>query len=314
MQTKLIIGTRGSPLALIQAQMVASRLYKIHGKNKINLTIKTITTGGDKSQTQNLSMIESTKKYNNEQNKFGLFSKEIELELLKGKIDFAVHSAKDMVSTLPDGLKMDIFIKRENIQDGFLSLKYNSIMQLPKGAIIGTSSIRRRAQILRFRKDIKFVEFRGNIETRLKKLENNIADGTILALAGLKRLKKDDKIREILDLEKFPPAPAQGAIGIEYRKDDKKTASLLAPLNHQQTYLEVNAERSFLREIDGSCRTPIACFAKIEKNEIIIYGQIFSPNLQYFADGKVRGDSKKGEILGKNLAKMLLSKLEQIKK
>ncbi len=312
-QTKnpIIIGTRNSPLALIQANEVREKLLQIHKDKELNIIIKPIITGGDRTQKYNLSMSESADFTNNHEgeNKFGIFSKEIELELLKGNIDLAVHSAKDMVSILPNGLVMDVFLARQNVRDCFISLKYKSLDELPKGAIIGTSSIRRRAQILRVRPDVKFVEFRGNIDTRLKKLRQNIASATILAAAGLKRLGKEEKITQYLDIKQFLPAPAQGAIGIEYRQNDDIIRSLLAPLNHEPTYYQIIGERSFLREIDGSCRTPIACNAIINNDEIIIRGEIFSNNMQNYFFDKISGKIEMTEQLGKELAQNLLAKL-----
>ncbi len=307
MQSLLTIGTRSSPLALIQAKMVRDKLLQIHGEKNLAITIKPIVTSGDKTQKYNLSMSASSDFTNAKQSdNFGLFSKEIELQILSGEVDIGVHSAKDMVSTLPKGLVMDIFLQREDRRDAFISLKYNSLLDLPKGAIIGTSSVRRHAQILRQRPDIKIIEFRGNIETRINKLKNNIADATILAIAGLKRLGKAEHITQILDEKSFLPAPAQGAIGIEYRQNDEKISKLLAPLNHQKTFSEIITERSFLTEIDGSCRTPIACSAKIKNNIITINAQIFSNDKQQFAQQKISGTIENGERLGKKLANLLL--------
>lgn len=264
----LIIGTRGSPLALIQANEVARRLRAAHGAYQLDITILPISTAGDRSQPSNAPLSELGGK--------GLFSKEIEAKLLAGEIDIAVHSSKDMATTLPDGLIMPVFLPREDVRDVFISPKAQTLFDLPEGAIIGTSSIRRRAQLLRARPDLKMVEFRGNVGTRLKKLADGIADATLLAAAGLLRSNQADQITSFLDPAQFPPAPAQGAIGIELRANDQRTLELIIPLNHPDTTAQIIAERAFLGVLDGSCRTPIAALSKQSGNMFSLYGQVLS--------------------------------------
>ena len=212
----------------------------------------------------------------------GLFTKELEVALLAGEIDFAVHSMKDVATVLPNGLTICTVLDRENVQDAFISLKYDELESVPEGATIGTSSIRRRAQLSAWRPDLKFVEFRGNVQTRLKKLKDGIADATLLAVAGLKRLGMAERITSRIDTAFMLPAAAQGAVGIEIRQDDEEIKNLLQPLNHEQTALCVAAERAFLAHLDGSCRTPIGALAEFATSSstdcVTFRGQILSPD------------------------------------
>lgn len=294
----LRIGTRGSPLALVQARDVRRLLAEAHGVAIDDIAIEIIATAGDQSQASNRPMAEV--------GSVGLFSKEIEAQLLAGTIDIGVHSTKDMMSLLPEGLIMPVFLPRADVRDVFLSVKYNSLEELPEGAVVGTSSLRRRAQLLRVRPDLKMVEFRGNVGTRLEKLRDGLADATLLAAAGLIRMGQADQITQYLDVQNFPTAPAQGAIGIELRADDTRTAELVMPLNDAKTYAEVTAERAFLREMDGSCRTPIAALTLWEGENIRLRGQILSLDGSKIFDAEITGPASEGEIFGPKLARQLL--------
>ncbi|MEQ1714930.1 MAG: hydroxymethylbilane synthase [Hyphomicrobium sp.] len=265
------IGTRGSPLALAQAHEVRERLAAAHGLDPANIIITVIKTTGDRVLDRPLSEIGGK----------GLFTKEIEDALLANEVDLAVHSMKDMQTALPDGLILGATLPREDVRDAFLSLKYKSLDDVPAGAVVGSSSLRRQAQLLNVRPDLTVIGFRGNVQTRLKKLEEGVAAATFLAVAGLKRLKLEDRITSIIPTEQMLPAVAQGAIGLEIRAGDEKTAGLIAPLNHHATALAVTAERAFLKRLEGSCRTPIAGLAELRDNRLHFRGQVLSP------DGKV---------------------------
>lgn len=256
---KLRIGTRGSPLALAQAEDVKARLVAAHDDLTAgDIDIVVIKTTGDIILDRHLMNAGGK----------GLFTKEIEDALLSGAIDCAVHSSKDMPTTLPEGLRLEVFLKREDPRDVFMSAKVGSFMDLPRGATVGTASLRRRALALRLRPDLKVVTFRGNVQTRMRKLKEGEADGTFLARAGLNRLGMAEAATETLSLADFPPAPAQGAVTVEIREGDTGTAARLAPLHCEETALAVSAERAFLASLDGSCRTPIAAHAWREGNRL----------------------------------------------
>jgi hydroxymethylbilane synthase len=264
---KIKIGTRGSPLALAQANDVKTRLLKAHDDlSDDTVEIVVIKTSGDRILDRHL-MTAGGK---------GLFTKEIEEALMDGDIDFAVHSSKDMPTTLPKGLVLSTFLPREDIRDAFISINSDSLATLPENAILGTASLRRRALALRMRPDLEVVTFRGNVQTRLKKLEAGEAQATFLAVAGLNRLGMPEAITEYLPLDTFPPAPAQGAVTIEIREKDERIREYLAPLHCTKTALEVTAERSFLKALDGSCRTPIAGYANLNDDKIDLYACLLS--------------------------------------
>ncbi len=246
------IGTRGSPLALAQAHEVRRRLAKAHGLPESEFDVVPITTSGDRIQNRPLS----------EAGGKGLFTKEIEEALLGGSIDLAVHSAKDMPTILPDGLVIAAYLPREDVRDAFISPRHASLDALPAGATVGTSSLRRQAQVLRGHPHLRVAGLRGNVETRLRKLEAGDADATLLACAGLNRLGLQHRITAPIDTGIMLPAVAQGAIAIEIRAADEATAALLGAINHQETALCVTAERAFLARLDGSCRTPLAGLAR----------------------------------------------------
>lgn len=266
--TKIRIGSRGSPLALAQAREVMGRLAAAHGLTADQCEIVVIKTTGDKITDRPL--IEAGGK--------GLFTKELEEALFAGDIDLAVHSMKDLPAQLPAGLGIAAILPREDARDAFVSVKYSSLDALPAGAVIGTSSPRRQAQALRLRPDLRVVPFRGNVETRLRKLDEGVADATFLACAGLNRLGLAQHITERMDVEIMLPAVAQGAIGIEIRAGDADTAALVAPLNDAATALCVAAERAFLSRLEGSCRTPIAGYADLRDGALRIRGEILTPD------------------------------------
>lgn len=267
MQQHIKIGTRGSPLALAQAEDVKRRLVEAHEHlSTDDVEIVVIKTSGDRILDRHL-MLAGGK---------GLFTKEIEDALLGGDIDCAVHSSKDMPTQLPDGLELSVFLPREDARDVFISDKFSEFMDLPKGAILGTASLRRRAQALRIRPDLKVVTFRGNVQTRLRKLKDGEADATFLARAGLNRLGMAEAATQTLTYEEFLPAPAQGAVTVEIKSDNGDMAAMLKPLHCGKTAIAVTAERRFLAALDGSCRTPIAAHAAVQGNELLMRAELLS--------------------------------------
>jgi hydroxymethylbilane synthase len=264
----LRLGTRGSPLALWQAHEVQARLAAAHGVEPEAIAITVIRTSGDLIQDRPLSEVGGK----------GLFTKEIEQALDDGAIDIAVHSSKDMPTVLPAGLLLAACLPREDARDAFISPKAGSPAALPRGAVVGTASLRRQAMIKRLRPDVKVVSLRGNVETRLKKLAGGVVDATLLALAGLRRLGRADAATAVLDIDDFLPAVGQGAVGIEARAADGRTLGLLAAINDPDTLTAVEAERAFLAVLDGSCRTPIAGHARIADGSVTFRGLILRPD------------------------------------
>ncbi len=259
---RIKIGTRGSPLALAQARETRERLIAAHGLAPSDIEIVTITTTGDMIKDRPLSEIGGK----------GLFTKEIEEALLSGAIHLAVHSMKDLPASLPEGLTIAAVLPREDPRDAFMSLVAGSIAELKHGATLGSSSVRRTAQLLRLRPDLKTVQFRGNVETRLRKLSEGVADATFLACAGLNRLGLADKITLAMPTDIMLPAIAQGAIGIEIRDGDQATRELLSAINHAPSEIAVTCERAFLKALDGSCRTPLAGHAIFKGNTLSFRG------------------------------------------
>ena len=266
----LKIGTRGSPLALAQAYETRRRLVTAFDLPQEAFEIVVIKTTGD-----NRAMIDADRPLKEIGNK-GLFTKEIEEAMLSGAIDIAVHSSKDMPVEQPEGLILDCFLPREDVRDAFVSLKYKGIAELPPGAIVGTSSLRRKAQLLAKRPDLQVVEFRGNVQTRLKKLGDGVAEATFLAVAGLNRLGMDDVPFTPVDTADMLPAIAQGAIGIERRIDDERAKTMLAAIHHSETGHRITCERAFLGALDGSCETPIGGLSHIEGDMIALQGELLS--------------------------------------
>lgn len=291
MQTNQLfrIGTRGSALALAQAAETRARLMAAHGLDEDAFEIVVISTSGDQIQDRPLS----------EAGGKGLFTKEIEEALLDGRIDIAVHSSKDMPTVLPDGLELSAFLEREDVRDAFIGRQGRTILEMPEGAVIGSSSLRRQALIRRLRPDIDVVTFRGNVQTRLRKLDAGIVGGTLLAHAGLKRLDMTQIITDLLAVEHFPPAPGQGAICIESRIGDERARTLLAPIHHEQTGHALACERAFLAVLDGSCRTPIAGHAIVEDQSIRFSGMILTPDGTEVHEIERQGDAADPAAIGR---------------
>jgi hydroxymethylbilane synthase len=264
----LRIGSRGSPLALVQAREVQSRLAAAAGVDAGRIEIKVIRTTGDVAQDRPLADAGGK----------GLFTKEIEEALLAGNIDLAVHSSKDIPTVLPPGLTLAGFLPREDARDAFISRKAKTLGELAPGAVVGTASPRRHALVKRLRADITVVTLRGNVETRLRKLDAGEIDATLLAVAGLKRLGLLAAATAILDPEAFLPAVGQGAIGIETRADDARARALVAMIDDAETATAVAAERAFLGVLDGSCRTPIGGHATVGGGNVRFRGIIVKPD------------------------------------
>lgn len=293
---KIRIGTRGSPLALAQAREVARRLADAHELADDACELIVIKTTGDRITDRPL--IEAGGK--------GLFTKELEEALYTGEIDLAVHSMKDVPAQLPPGLVISAVLPREDARDAFVSTKYGSLAELPAGARVGTSSPRRQAQVLRLRPDVTVVGLRGNVETRLRKIEEGVADGTFLACAGLNRLGLSRHISQIMATEEMLPAVAQGAIGIEIRADDAATARLLQPLNDAATAVCVAAERAYLLQLEGSCRTPIAGHAELGGGVLRLRGEILSTDGSRAFSTAHAGEADKAAAIGEAAARDLL--------
>ncbi|RIX99246.1 hydroxymethylbilane synthase [Aureimonas flava] len=262
------IGTRGSRLALVQAHEVRARLMAAHALPEEAFEVVVISTSGDRIQDRALSEVGGK----------GLFTKEIEEALLDGRIDVAVHSSKDMATAVPDGLALTAFLPREDVRDVFIGRSARAIADLPHGARVGSASLRRQALLRRLRPDLDLVILRGNVQTRLQKLERGEVEGTLLALAGLNRLDAAGVAGEVLELDAFPPAPGQGAICVQQRAADARAAAMVAPLDHGETHRALLAERAFLAVLDGSCRTPIAAHARPEGDAFRFHGMILTPD------------------------------------
>jgi hydroxymethylbilane synthase len=288
MTSVLRIGTRGSPLALAQAGMVRTLLAAAHGLAPERIEQKIIRTTGDMIRDRPLAEVGGK----------GLFTKEIEEALLAGTIDIAVHSAKDMPTLLPDGLTIAAVLPREDARDVFISRKAATLRALPAGARVGTASLRRQALVKRLRPDLDVVPFRGNVETRLRKLDAGEVDATLLALAGLKRLGLADAATQLLPLDEFVPAVGQGIIAIETRADDAPTRRFVDAIAHKDTGTALIAERAFLAVLDGSCRTPIAGYATIDAGRIHFRGLIAKPDGSEFFETTRDGDVGEAAALG----------------
>ena len=289
------IGTRGSPLALKQAELVCEALIAAHRLGASAIEIVPIRTSGDKIQDRPLA----------EAGGKGLFAKEIEQALLEGTVDLAVHSAKDLPTILPAGLALVATLSREDPRDAFISRKAKSFGELAAGSTLGTASLRRQAMVKRLRPDLRVVTFRGNVETRLRKLATGEADATLLALAGLNRLGLASAATAVLPVEEFPPAVGQGTIGIEARADDARVRELLAAINHADTMTALSAERAFLAELDGSCRTPIAGYARIANGTLQFHGMILRPDGSEAHETRREGAAHDAEALGADAGREL---------
>ncbi len=291
----LRIGSRGSPLALAQAREVKDRLATAAGLDGARIEIKVIRTTGDVIQDRPLA----------EAGGKGLFTKEIEEALLSGSIDLAVHSAKDMPTVLPPGLVLAGFLLREDARDAFICRKADSLDALPAGAVVGTASLRRQAMVKRLRQDLDVVTLRGNVETRLRKLDAGEVDATLLAVAGLKRLGLLAAATAILDPDDFLPAVGQGAIGIETRADDDASRTLVAAINDADTATAIDAERAFLAVLEGSCRTPIGGHARLSRGTLRFQGMIIRPDgteaFEVFREGARENADQMGADAGREL-------------
>ncbi len=302
MQTlPLRIGTRGSALALAQAHEVKARLRAAHGYSETDVSIVTITTTGDRVTDRPLADIGGK----------GLFTKEIEIALNEDAIDIAVHSMKDMPAELPRGFVIETILPREDPRDGFLSPKAKHLTQLPEGAVVGSSSVRRQAQIKRLRPDLEVVMYRGNVDTRLRKLKEGQVDATLLACAGLKRLGLGHEITVALEADEMLPAVAQGAIGIEVREANDELRAALTALDDQPTNIAVAAERAFLGVLDGSCRTPIAGYAEYTSDGLLtLKGMVLAPDGSQWHEGERSGLASDAVEMGRDLGSDLADRLD----
>lgn len=294
MKTNLIMGTRQSLLAMWQSNYIAGRLREEYPGCEV--TLKKIVTKGDRILDVPLAKIGGK----------GLFTKEIEQELLDGTIDLAVHSLKDMPTVLPKGLCLTAITERANSGDAFVSNKYNSIEELPEGSVLGTSSLRRRAQLLARRPDLKIVDLRGNVDTRLKKLDEGQMDAIILAAAGLTRLGHADRIKEIIPQSYCLPAVGQGALAIECRTDNFKVRQMLDFLNDTATKQATDAERAFLGLLEGGCQVPIGVHAEVNEGRIAMEAVIASLDGSTVLRDTAEGNAADAVTLGRTLGQKML--------
>ncbi|GGE42203.1 porphobilinogen deaminase [Primorskyibacter flagellatus] len=294
----LKIGTRGSPLALAQAHETRDRLARAFDLPPDAFEVCVIQTTGDRVQDRPLKELGGK----------GLFTREIEAAMLTGQIDIAVHSMKDMPVLQPEGLVLDCYLPREDPRDAFVSNLHAALADIPEGATVGTSSLRRRAQLLVRRPDLTVVEFRGNVQTRLRKLSEGVACATFLAMAGLNRLGRPEVARGALDPADMLPAVAQGAIGIERRADDSRTAAMLDAIHDQRTGEQLAAERAFLAALDGSCETPIAGLAERNGTTLRLRGEILRPDGTESLSDDQSAPVEDGAELGRAMAAALLER------
>jgi hydroxymethylbilane synthase len=294
----ILIGTRGSPLALWQARHVWARLLETSALGEGDLGLSVITTSGDRIKDKPLREFGGK----------GLFTKEIDEALLREDVDLAVHSIKDLPTELPRGIVIAAVLPRADVRDAFIGATAGTLGELPPGSTVGTSSLRRAAQVCRARPDLRVVDFRGNVETRLKKLGEGQADATLLALAGLERLGLAARATSILSTEEMLPAVAQGAIGVTCREDDAKLRALLEPLNDVASATTVACERGFLARLDGSCKTPIAGLAELDAGMLKFRGLIIRPDGREWYDIDVTGKAEHAQQLGTDAGKELLAR------
>ncbi|MBR9763763.1 MAG: hydroxymethylbilane synthase [Rhodobacteraceae bacterium] len=293
----LKIGTRGSPLALAQAHETRDRIAAAFDLPKEAFEVVVISVAGDRIQDRALREVGGK----------GLFTREIEVALAEGEIDIAVHSMKDMPVEQPEGLVLDCYLPREDVRDAFVSLNHASLADVPDGAVMGTSSLRRRAQLLVRRPDLQVVEFRGNVQTRLRKLSEGVAEATFLAMAGLNRLEMAEVAKSPIEPDQMLPAVAQGAIGIERRSADSDTAALLEAIHDRTTAQRLAAERAFLSRLDGSCETPIAGLAELSGGTLRLRGEILRPDGSEVLAEDRSAPIEDGAALGTDMAEALLA-------
>ncbi|MFQ2538923.1 hydroxymethylbilane synthase [Aeromonas caviae] len=291
----LRIATRKSPLALWQANFVKDRLEALHPDLQVELV--PMSTQGDKILDTPLAKVGGK----------GLFVKELETAMLEGRADIAVHSMKDVPVEFPDGLGLHTICEREDPRDAFVSNHFNQIDELPQGAVVGTSSLRRQCQLRAARPDLVIRDLRGNVNTRLAKLDAGDYDAIILAAAGLKRLEMAHRIAAFIEPEQSLPANGQGAVGIECRLDDHELHALLAPLEHPETRIRVLTERAMNRALQGGCQVPIGAYALVQGEEVWLRGLVGSPDGSHVIRDEIRGPLAEGEALGHTLAQRLLA-------
>lgn len=296
MMQQLKIGTRASPLALKQAEMVKAALAPL--LPGVHITIHPMTTRGDKAQGRPLS----------DWGLKGLFTKELQDAMQDSAIDIAVHSVKDMPSILPDGLTLAATLPRDDARDAWISPKYPDFLSLPQGAVIGTASLRRTAQALQHHPFAQIKSLRGNVQTRLQKIQDGVADGTFLSCAGLDRLGLQNVINMRINRQVMLPAVAQGTIGIECKKNASALRDILAQLNCAHTFCAITAERAMLKTLDGSCKTPIAGYAYIENNILHMQAQIIAPDGSAIIEASKTSSPKDAELLGNDLGSQLKSR------
>lgn len=288
-----VIGTRASKLALAQAEMLRTALLAV--APHLHIELASMTTAGDREVHKNIA----------DWGFKGLFTKELEDGLLDGRIDLAVHSTKDMPSLLPEGLVLAGVLERADTRDAWVSAQHASIEALPQGAVVGTSSTRRAAQLLHLRPDVQIVPFRGNVDTRLGKLRDGVAEATFLAAAGLKRLGYEAHIRSYISHETMLPAAAQGAIGLECAAGRADVLALVHAISHRPTFAAITAERAFLKTLDGSCRTPIGGLATLEGDQLLLRGEVLSLDGRIRHARSLRGAASDAEAMGLELGAAL---------
>lgn len=299
MKEKLIIGSRGSRLALWQSEWVKTKLESIH--KQLEIKIEIIKTSGDVNTQQPLTVIGGK----------GVFTKELEEALLDGRIDLAVHSLKDLPTILHDGLSLSAITEREDPRDALilrsdLQIENPTIANLPEKAIVGTSSQRRMAQLSALRHDVLIKDLRGNVDTRLRKLDAGQYDAIILASAGLRRLGWAERISSAIPIDEMLPAVGQGALGLEIRENDLETIEIIQSLNHEQTNIACKAERAFLRGLGGGCQLPIAGHAVVKNETVFLKGLLADETFTEIKRGEIEGNTSEAEKIGETLANQLL--------
>jgi hydroxymethylbilane synthase len=293
-KTLIIIGSRGSKLAVTQTQWVADQIKAY--RPDLEFHIKKISTSGDKITDVPLAKVGGK----------GLFTKEIENELLSGDVDMAVHSMKDLPTELPVGLKIGAVPKREDARDALVSRGHKSFLELPPGAVIGTCSLRRKAQLLAARPELQVADLRGNLDTRLRKVEEGRYDALLLACAGIRRLGRQEVITEIIELETVIPAVGQGALCIEIREKNPFIEDLIRPLNHLETERAIRAERALMARLEGGCQVPVGAHARLENGLLAFYGIVASLGGERIVRAQDAGDPAKPEELGESVAARLI--------
>lgn len=294
MKNIITIGTRGSNLALIQANTVKNILLEMN--KDLDVSLEIINTKGDKILDSALSKIGDK----------GLFTKELEVALYKGEIDIAVHSLKDLPTELPEGIVLGGVLKREDVRDAFISRDGRKLSEMNDGDVVATSSLRRSSQIRRINPNLKIIDIRGNIETRIRKMNEGYCDATLLACAGLNRAGYTDKISEALDPEVIIPAVSQGIIGIEVLDSNEKVKNILIDITDRDALIMATAERTFLRLLEGGCQVPVACFSQIEANEFIFTGMVGDLSGRNQIKSTVRGDLSLAEKLAETAANEII--------